>query len=132
MSTNYGDWRDDFLESLRRSPNVSRASKAAGVDRKTAYNARAAQDQFRADWEDAIANSVDRLEAAAFRRATKVSDTLAIFLLKCHRPEVYNRPTEQKVTITTLDVDITPPALEAPADQAEDGDPPAMGVLEQP
>ena len=38
----------------------------------------------------ALDMSVDNLVVAAFKRALKNSDTLLTFLLRCHRPAVYN------------------------------------------
>lgn len=88
------DWKDVFLAELRLSPNVSRAARAADVGRQTAYDARAVDPAFARAWDDAIEESVDAVQDAAFQRAMADSDTLAIFLLKSHRPSVYNRPQQ--------------------------------------
>lgn len=123
-------WKELFIAELHVSPNVSRACRAVGVSRQAAYVARSQDPEFESQWLDAMAASVDELEEIAFQRAKLESDTLAIFLLKCHRPEVYNRPAEQKVTVTNLEVDITPPALPEPQGEAGDGDEPPVAVLE--
>lgn len=101
-----------FIESLRESPNVSEAARVAGVGRSTAYDYRASDPEFAQAWDHAIGASVDRLEVAAFKRATdgwlsgrtfdkdghtvgetyKVSDSLVPLLLKAHKPDVYARP----------------------------------------
>jgi hypothetical protein len=100
-------WSPRFLEALALSPNISAAARAAGIDRRTAYNARDAHPDFAALWDDALESATDNLAAEAYRRAyegcekpvyqggekvgsiREYSDTLAIFLLKCHRREVY-------------------------------------------
>ncbi len=101
------DWRPPFLASLSTNCNVSRACRAAGISRQTAYEYRKTDDAFSAAWEDAIEEAVEDLETEARRRALegcevpiihegrvvatihKYSDTLTIFLLKAHRPKVY-------------------------------------------
>jgi hypothetical protein len=83
------NWKPAFLKELAISPNVSRAARAAGVKRRTAYFARESDPEFAADWDDVIAESVDGLEVSAFRRAELESDVLAIFLLKSHRRATY-------------------------------------------
>lgn len=113
------DWRPVFLKELAATCNVSESARKAGVDRTTAYAARAHDDkddpQARADalafarqWDNAIEIGIDALEAEARRRAMhgvlepagwykgkaggkvrRYSDTLMIVLLKGHRPEKY-------------------------------------------
>lgn len=91
-------WKQVFLAALAESPNVSRAARAADVDRSHAYECRESDPAFARAWDDAIRSSVDDVEEAAFARARMESDTLAIFLLKCHRPEVYNRPQQVQLS----------------------------------
>src|SRR3954469_16190103 len=81
-------WRGRFLEALRSSPNVAGACGRARVGRSTAYRHRAADPAFRAAWSDAMEDAVDDLVGGARGRAKAGSDTLAIFLLKAHRPAV--------------------------------------------
>ncbi len=103
------DWKWMFLEALTEIPNVARAARLAEVDRTTAYKARAVDPEFAEAWDHALGVSVDALEAEAFRRAKdgtlkpvfhmgqacgairEYSDTLAIFLLKAHKPEYRER-----------------------------------------
>jgi hypothetical protein len=92
------NWKPAFLKELAISPNVSRAARAAGVKRRTAYFARESDPEFAADWDDVIAESVDGLEVSAFRRAELESDVLAIFLLKSHRRAVYGDPKQVQVS----------------------------------
>lgn len=99
--------REKFLKKLREWPNVARAARQCGVSRQTVYNHRRSDDEFAAAWDEALDEGVDRLEEEAERRGFKgvmepvyykgekvgtirrYSDTLAIFLLKAHRPEKY-------------------------------------------
>lgn len=82
-------WYKDFLQQMAEFPNVSRACAYAGIARQTAYDAREVDPAFKAAWEMCVNASLDHLEQVAFQRAELGSDTLAIFLLKAHRPEKY-------------------------------------------
>lgn len=83
-------WRPRFLAELSETANVRAACDAAGVPRRTAYNHRDFDADFRAAWDTAIENACDTLEAVAWQRAlTGQSDLLMIFLLKAHRPALY-------------------------------------------
>lgn len=100
-------WRQPFLENLAMSGNVTAAAKAVGVGRRQAYAARERSQVFRRQWDEAVAEATDLLEAEARRRALvgyeepvfyqgqevsrvrKYSDTLLIFLLKAHRPKKF-------------------------------------------
>ena len=99
--------RDAFLEALARVGVVNEAARAAGVHRVTAYKWREADEAFAADWDDALEQCADRIEAEAMRRAvdgveepvyqggqlvgTKLvySDTLLGKLLNANRPAKY-------------------------------------------
>ena len=83
------EWRPIFLSILRDTANVRAACKAAGVTRPVAYTHKWHSKEFAIQWDTALADAVDVLEAAARQRALTISDTLLIFLLKSHRPEVY-------------------------------------------
>lgn len=96
-----------FLEALRKAPHITAAARAAGWHRSWAYRERAADPEFAAAWDDALEEAIDLCEEEAHRRAFKgtvrpvfqggvrvgsvreYSDTLAIFMLKAHRPERY-------------------------------------------
>jgi hypothetical protein len=94
-------WKPVFLEALRNSPNVKAACRAADIARSLAYREKAADPAFGEAWDDAIADAVDDLEEAAFHRARTESDTLAIFLLKSHRRDVYGeKPAGQGDQLT--------------------------------
>lgn len=94
-------WQARFVAALEKSPNISAAARAAGINRTYAYAHREENADFAAAWDAAIQKAVDELEAAAFRRGKARSDTLAIFLLKSHRAEVYGerKPPPQDVNV---------------------------------
>ena len=104
-----------FLKSLAHSVNVARACRTAGIPRRTAYHWRDADPRFARQWDDALDDGIDLLEAELHRRAFEgvekpvwhkgervgtvrhYSDALAMFLLKAHRPARYRdgyRPPE--------------------------------------
>lgn len=78
-----------FFASLREGHSVAGACKSAGFARRTAYEWRAADEAFRAAWDDAVEEGTDELEDEAVQRAKDGSDTLLIFMLKSRRPETY-------------------------------------------
>ncbi|WP_122040430.1 hypothetical protein [Asaia bogorensis] len=103
-----------FLDHLRKSANVSDAARAAGIDRKTAYNWRHSDELFCEKWKQALEEATDLLEAEARRRAihgyeepvlyggrlvcdaegnpvtrTRYSDGLLRMLLRAHRPSSF-------------------------------------------
>lgn len=104
-------WQERFITALRNSGNVRAACQAAGVHRTTPYKAYAESPEFARQWDEALEDAIDTLEAAAWKRArdgvtrhdpimfkgqkvaekviTEYSDTLMVTLLKAHRPEKY-------------------------------------------
>lgn len=108
------DWASEFLASLTLTPNVAEACRQAGITRKAAYDRRKADPEFAAAWDEALEESTDELVAEAYRRAKngtkrpvfykgdvcghirEFSDTLAMFLLKAHRPNVYRDRVQQE------------------------------------
>lgn len=87
-------WHKRFLKILGTTCNVTLAADAAGIDRGTAYDHRARFPAFARAWEDAKDAAIELLEAEAWQRARKKSDTLMIFLLKAHRPEKYRESVD--------------------------------------
>ena len=104
-----------FLHVLADTVNVARACRKAGIPRRTVYHWRDADPDFAREWDDALEDGIDLLEAELHRRAFEgvekpvwhkgeqvgttrcYSDALAMFLLKAHRPERYRdnyRPPE--------------------------------------
>ena len=96
-----------FLAALLEGLSVIDAAEQARVPRRTFYNWRAEDIEFRAAWHQAYEQGTDLLEKEAQRRAVegvdeprmigqgdnaelitvrKYSDTLLIFLLKARRP----------------------------------------------
>lgn len=114
------EWKATFLRLLAESPNVTSAAKGAGVSRSLAYLHREKDPAFAAGWGDAIGESLDRLEESAFKRANSTSDTLAIFLLKSHRPDVYRETVNQhqsgglNIRVEYVDSDADDPTPQAP------------------
>jgi hypothetical protein len=82
-------WQQNFLRSLRKTPNVSVACAMAGVGRTTAYKYREEDELFREKWEEMLEASVDRIEEKAFQVAMAGDSSLISFLLRCHRPQIY-------------------------------------------
>lgn len=111
------------MAELSEWPNVSRAARAAGVSRKTAYQHRQLHEEFAEAWENALETGLDKWEEEAARRAfegvdkpviyqgeitdtyKEYSDTLAITMLKAHRGEKYRERSEVK-TDGTLEIKI--------------------------
>lgn len=105
-----------FLEQLRKEPNITVAAHAAGYSREYVYDLRQNDEVFAEAWKEALEESVDLAESEMHRRAFKgtikpvyqggakvgaireYSDTLAIFLMKAHRPEKYRETIRQEHT----------------------------------
>jgi hypothetical protein len=133
------EWVPAFLAALARSPNVSAAALAAGVGRRTVYDYRAADDDFARRWDEALDESTDDLVGECYRRAregcekpvyyqgeecgrlVEYSDTLAIFLLKAHRPAVYG--DKSKVELAGPGGRAIPLAFEQALDKVYGDDP---------
>ena len=111
-------WKPLFLDALRGTGNVRLAASNADVARQVAYRARDSSATFRADWDEALEEARELLEAEARRRAAigveepvfykgqvvghirKYSDNLLMFLLKAHWPEKFreNLSIDQRVS----------------------------------
>lgn len=117
--------RAAFVTALADTGNVSAAARAARVSRSRAYQLKAADPAFAAEWSDALETAVDALDAEARRRALdgvetphfhqgrvagtvrKYSDSLLMFLLRAHRPERYReRPTGGSDADADLEADL--------------------------
>ena len=81
--------RATFLKALASGDSVTNACNAAGIGRRTAYDWRGDDEDFAAEWSDAVETGTDVLEDVAIRRAIDGSDTLLIFMLKARRPEKF-------------------------------------------
>ena len=111
-------WKPLFLDTLRGTGNVRLSARNANVTRQVVYRARDRSAKFRADWDEALEEARELLEAEARRRAAigvdepvfykgegvghirKYSDTLLMFLLKAHWPEKFreNVSIDQRVS----------------------------------
>ena len=90
---------DAFIDKLRNSGNVRLSCNAAGVNRSTAYNWRDKWATFAAEWDEALEDACDILEAEAWKRAVNdKSDRLLMFLLKAHRPDKFKERTATELT----------------------------------
>jgi hypothetical protein len=96
-----------FFEQLAKTCNITASAAAIGVSRQHVHHLRRTKPQFAKDWDDAIQQATDALEAAARGRAIDgyqrpvyqrgelvgyepcYSDALMITLLKAHRPEKF-------------------------------------------
>jgi hypothetical protein len=110
------DWSQKFLDALAETCNVSLSCQRAGIGRTVAYDYRKQNKRFAAAWARALEIGVGSLEDEAIRRARdgtdkgiyhdgkwiatekRYSDTLLIFLLKAHKPDVYNPPQKLEHT----------------------------------
>jgi hypothetical protein len=107
--------RHIFLDVLRQYCNVAEACRASGLARTTAYEWRAADPTFMAEWLEAEAEAVDKLEREAWRRgaegydetivsggkitvSTKYSDRMLEILLKGHRPDKYRERVSNEIS----------------------------------
>ncbi len=104
-----------FLETLRRTGNVSSSARAAGVPVVSAYAKRGREKAFRLEWQTALDEALDDLEEEVRRRAlegiekpvyyagkkcgsiTSFNDNLAMFLLKAKRPGVFSENPQGEV-----------------------------------
>lgn len=108
-------WEDAFFDALEKTCNVKASAVAAGVARGTVYARRDSDEVFAERMDEALDTSTDRLVGVAYKRAVKgtlkpvfqggqhvgdvreYSDTLLMFLLRAHRPEVYGEKLNVKV-----------------------------------
>jgi hypothetical protein len=88
------------LDALARTPSVTVAAQAAGVDRRTVYRHRDADPAFKEAWNDALDQTLDALEHAVYERAIKEDAQLAMFILRSHRPLIYQE--KQRLDIGLL------------------------------
>jgi transposase-like protein len=96
---NAGVWRPVFLRVLRNTANVSTAARLVGVHRSVPYRWRRRDQAFRAEWDYAIDDACDLLEAAARERALAGSTVLLMFLLKAYRPHLYRETSRRELRI---------------------------------
>jgi hypothetical protein len=83
------EWEAKFLELYKATCNVSLAARGAKITRDAVYKRRDRSSTFAALMDEAEQEAIEYLEAEAWSRAKKTSDTLMIFLLKAHKPAKY-------------------------------------------
>lgn len=100
---------DDFLLNLAETADVTVAAERTGLRRSTVYKLRKTAPAFAARWDEALYLGTERLQDKAMRHAlqgverpvwhagqqvgtaTQHDHRLLQFLLKSHRPEIYDR-----------------------------------------
>ena len=101
------DWKPAFIEVLRETGNVTLAAQHVEQSRNQVHGVRQRSKRFAAQWDDALEEATDLLEAAAWRRAVigvekprfykgklvgstkKYSDPLLMFLLEAYDPQMF-------------------------------------------
>ena len=105
-----------FIEVLRETGNVTLAAQYAGQSRNQVHDVRQRSKRFAAQWDNALEEATDLLEAEAHRRACtgidepvfykgkvvgstkKYSGPLLMFLLEAYRPQKFRDGGEVKHT----------------------------------
>ena len=101
------DWKPAFIEVLRETGNVTLAAQHAGQSRNQVHDVRQRSKRFAAQWDNALEEATDLLEAEALRRAftgidepvfykgkvvgstKKYSGPLLMFLLEAYDPQMF-------------------------------------------
>lgn len=91
--------RESFLNALREKGSVYHAAKSINVGRRTVYTWRKQLPGFAKEWDAAIEDAADELEASLYERGMTKDTTAAIFWLKGHRPEKYRERLQHDVNI---------------------------------
>ena len=118
------DWKPAFIEVLRTTGNVTLAAQHAGQSRNQVHDVRQRSKRFAAQWDNALEEATDLLEAEAHRRALtgidepvfykgkvvgstkKYSGPLLMFLLEAHRPQKFRDGGKvEQPGATDVDVD---------------------------
>jgi len=94
------EWVPVFLEALKAMPVVRLACEHAGISRKTAYQWRERDEEFRQQWKDAIEDGIDMVEAQVHARARQSDTKAAVFLLRSLRRDVYGEHLDVDVSGT--------------------------------
>lgn len=101
-----------FLDTLRKTVNVTLAAQSVGITSGTAYRHKKDDIIFAERWDEALQEGIDLLEHKAHERAfqgveepvfwrgeivgyvNKYSDALTALLLKAHRPDKYRERSQ--------------------------------------
>lgn len=118
MSTFSEERKHQFLEALRKSPNVTVAARKVGISTSTVAKHRKDDPLFEERFQEALNEAIDMLEHNAHQRAfqgvekgvyykgdlvdtqLEYSDALTMFLLKAHRPEKYRERSQVDSNVT--------------------------------
>lgn len=105
-----------FIEALRQRGNIAASCRAAGIARSTAYQWRDEDEAFAAKWQEALDEALDGLESELWRRGKEgvdkpvtyqgaitatykeYSDTLALAIMKAHRPDKWSERIKSEST----------------------------------
>jgi Helix-turn-helix domain len=82
--------RDIILKHVRAGRSIAEAATRAGIGRRTVYEWRDADPDFRAELDSAVVDCVDRMEGKLQTLALKGDITALIFMLRSRKPEIYN------------------------------------------
>lgn len=85
-----------FLKVLEEKYSVYHACKTIKIHRGTAYDWRAADEEFAKAWDEALKVAEEKLEASAYERAMKGDKILTIFMLKGMKPDKYKDRIEHE------------------------------------
>jgi phage terminase small subunit len=66
-----------FLETLRRTANITRSANAAGISPNTAYRHRARNPEFDLAWLEALTHAIDVLETVMIERALRFNASVS-------------------------------------------------------
>lgn len=89
------DWREAFALEYAKDFNFAGAARKVGRSRTACWDLYRENEDFRRMVDEAKAAALDALESAAFKRR---SDRNTEFLLKAHRPDVYDRARQLQLT----------------------------------
>lgn len=92
-------WADIFLASFSQTGVVMRACERARITRNVANEWRKHSPEFARRWAEAEEDAADLIELKARERAIiNGSDQMLMFLLRAHRPQIYDRPRQSIVS----------------------------------
>lgn len=90
--------RKIYLDQLAAGNSESFASEAAGHSPRFFKKWRAEDENFQADYEEAIEAGTDFIEDVAVQRALTKSDALMAMILKARRPDKYDRGSKLELS----------------------------------
>lgn len=96
-----------FLECLLKCHAPADAALMIGVSRATVYNWKKDDQEFDANWIDAVETALDKVESAVFANALAGDSSSQQFLLKHRRRSVYNNVDTDRPQQTSLVMNIT-------------------------